>query len=216
MKTCKIHNVPFISLPNSTIQFCPKCRIEKNRNLLIAAINGKKKPNNELLYQGMPNGIKKADKWKYKALLALIKHVQEKMCNPYIRWRDKTNFGKCISSRGDVKHAGHYYPRGTHNGMRFHIMNIHGQSISSNMHKSGDLINYRKGLISRHGQAYMDKLEHEEAKYKQYGFKFDRFNVVCIGLTYKYLLENEISVFDIDVFNKYFDEIYKKESKNIK
>lgn len=196
-KKCKLHWISYIRRPNSTIEYCPKCAIESQnkRKSGIREVNKLKKD--------------KRTKWTDLDYAKMKEYVQSKFCNPYIRWRDELIYGKCISSRGQIKHAGHYFSVGSHNGMRYHIMNIHGQSISSNMYKSGDLINYRKGLIRRHGQEFMDKLELEEQKYKQYGKKFTRYDLICIGLTYKYLLENEIVIFDISEFNKYFDEIYR-------
>ncbi len=133
----------------------------------------------------------------------MIQYVQDKIVNPYIRLRDQTNFGKCISSNGPIKHAGHFYSVGSHPGMRFNIQNIHGQSIHSNMWQSGDLHKYRKGLIERHGQAYMDELDELEIIYKQYGYKFDKFNVILIAETYLYLTKNKIWIYR----QKEFDEL---------
>jgi hypothetical protein len=87
--------------------------------------------------------------------------------------------------------------------MRFNIQNIHGQSVSSNMWKGGDVHNYRKGLIQRHGQTFLDELEKQEKIYKQYGYQFDKFNVILIAETYKYLTENRIWIYR----QKEFDEI---------
>jgi hypothetical protein len=150
--------------------------------------------------------MKRYTDWKAKPLPKLIKYVQDEFCNPYIRERDRNNFGTCISSGGKIEHAGHFFSIGGHEGMRFNLQNIHGQSVYSNHFKSGDQLNYRKGLIARHGQAYVDDLEQQEAIYKRYGHKFTRFEVIGIGKTYKYLMENRIWVYTQNEFMKYFEK----------
>lgn len=134
------------------------------------------------------------------------KNVQEKYCNPYIRARDIACFGKCISCNSGITQAGHRFPTSTHGNMRFLINNIHGQEISCNHFKSGNLDEYDKGLISRHGQKYHDDLKFLEKRYKACSEKMDKFDVKNIGKTYKYLLEHEIWIFT----PKEFDDIKEK------
>ena len=191
---------------NSTIwpKICPSCdRIKRNKALLTRSHQTRekvaKKGCNEA---GGGKKRKPPVKWRDKPLTEIIQYVQDKIVNPYIRIRDKTNFGKCISSNGTIKHAGHFFSVGSHPGMRFSIQNIHGQSIHSNMWQSGDLHNYRKGIIKRHGQAYLDELERQERFYKQYGYQLDKFNVILIAETYIYLKENGIWIFRQEEFNE--------------
>lgn len=145
-------------------------------------------------------------KWQDKPYLKLVKHVQEKFCNPYIRERDIECFGVCISCLSKITEAGHYYPTSTHPGMRFYVSNIHGQETSCNHHKSGNLLEYRKGLIRRHGKSYIEKLEHDEMLYKSFGQKLMRYEIIQIGLTYKRLLKERKWVFDQKEF---MDEVEK-------
>jgi len=169
----------------------------------------------------VPNGqpkIKKERKkpipWEQKPLNELIEYVQSKLCNPYIRERDLTNFGRCVSSGFAIAHAGHYYSIGSHPGMRLNINNIHGQSVYSNMHKHGDGINYRTGLIKRHGEDYVKKLEESEIIYKTYGYSWDVFNVILIGKTYRYLKDNKIWVYDQETFNDWKEKVQNEYNNN--
>lgn len=187
---------------NSTIwpKICPSCeRIKTNKALLARSYQSRGKVAKKGLNEGKN---KKRVPWKEKHLNEMIQHIQDKFVNPYIRLRDQTNFGKCISSNGPIKHAGHFYSVGSHPGMRLNIQNIHGQSVSSNMWKGGDVHNYRKGLIQRHGQTFLDELEEQERIYKQYGYRFDKFNVIFIAETYIYLKENWIWIFRQEKFDE--------------
>jgi hypothetical protein len=83
--------------------------------------------------------------------------------NEYIRLRDKDK--GCISCGKELKKgntdAGHYMSSGGHYNVRFNEDNVHGQcSRPCNKDKSGDLLNYRKGLINRIG---LERLEHLES-----------------------------------------------------
>lgn len=146
---------------------------------------------------------KKPPTWHKLPLPKLIQKVQDDFCNPYIRARDINCFGKCISCNSGITQAGHRFPTSTHSSMRFLISNIHGQEISCNHFKSGNLDEYDKGLINRHGQKYCDGLHFLASWYKRQNNKWDRFDVISIGQTYIYLLENKIWIFD----PKEFDEI---------
>jgi len=147
----------------------------------------------------------KKNKWQKKPLKKLIIYVQNNFCNPYIRERDLTNFVKCISCSNIVTQAGHRFSVGAYPGMRFAINNIHGQEISCNHFKSGNIDEYDKGLINRHGKEYLEKLKFDALKYKRSNFKFDRFDVIQIGKIYKYLLDNKIWIYTTKEFNQYRD-----------
>lgn len=62
-------------------------------------------------------------------------------------------------------HAGHYLSRGAHPELSLDPRNIHKQCSQCNNYLSGNQIEYRKGLIRRYGQEYVDWLEgpHEPA-----------------------------------------------------
>lgn len=80
--------------------------------------------------------------------------------NKYIRVRDaQKNCISCGGKLGDKYDAGHYKSVGAHPELRFCEINTHAQCVRCNQHLSGNLINYRKGLLIRVGQAKLDWLE---------------------------------------------------------
>jgi len=87
--------------------------------------------------------------------------------NRFIRLRDKAD--PCIScgKQRDDYHAGHYLSVGSHNELRFCEDNVHKQCAYCNFFLSGNLLNYRKGLINKIGLSKVDFLEskHEQNKY---------------------------------------------------
>ena len=87
------------------------------------------------------------------------------------RWIRARDHGKpCISCgrfHGGQNHAGHYQSIGAHPELRFDENNCHLQCQPCNTQLSGNLIEYRKGLIDRRGVEIVEWLEgpHEPAKY---------------------------------------------------
>ena len=208
--------VPEFTKPNSTIRNNPdkqECNICKNKKLLAKSTlyDTRKVKKTNIGFRAHQSVKKtktskkrsKRTSWKDKSLNALIQHVQSLICNPYIRARDIGLFGKCISCNSKITQAGHRFPVGSYGGMRFHINNIHGQEISCNMHKSGNLDAYDRGLKLRHGEAYLADLKRTSELYLRGGHKFSRFDVIEIGVTYKYLHKNKIWIFTKKEFNKY-------------
>ena len=80
--------------------------------------------------------------------------------NTFIRERDAGN--PCISCgrhhQGQY-HAGHYQSVGAHPEMRFDEKNCYLQCAPCNNHLSGNIIEYRKTLLSQYGQSLLDYLE---------------------------------------------------------
>ncbi len=81
--------------------------------------------------------------------------------NAWIRERDK-GF-PCIScgiaDGVGKRNAGHYRPAGLHTALRFEPKNCHGQCERCNTSLSGNLIEYRKGLLKKIGIDEVEKLE---------------------------------------------------------
>lgn len=141
-------------------------------------------------------------RWEEKSTKEMINYVQDELCNPYIRLRDIENGYRCISSNGVIEHAGHCFSVGSNGGLRFNVMNIHGQQARANTWLNGDFQNYKEGLIKRHGIKYFEKLEQlkiKASKIKQ----LDRDEVIRIGKTYKWLLENKQWTWSHDEFENY-------------
>jgi hypothetical protein len=89
--------------------------------------------------------------------------IAQQHFNTFIRNRDKDK--GCISCGKELRKgntdAGHYFSSGGHYNVRFNEDNVHGQcSRPCNKDKSGNLIEYRKGLINRIG---IERLEHLES-----------------------------------------------------
>lgn len=87
--------------------------------------------------------------------------------NKFIRVRDaQKNCISCGGKLGEKYDAGHYKSRGAHPELRFEELNTHAQCVRCNQHLSGNLINYRKGLLVRIGEKKIEWLEgnHEPLK----------------------------------------------------
>lgn len=110
---------------------------------------------------------KKLKKAKEKSLPELKKEVQ-RLCNKYIRERDKDL--TCISCNkfSDNKDSGHYIAQGSSGALRFDENNLAGQCLSCNRFKHGDLINYRYGLIARIGLLKVEELEKRRFEVKKW------------------------------------------------
>jgi len=146
-------------------------------------------------------------KWIDKPFNEMVKYVQFEICNKYIRWRDNSKYGRCISSGLSIVDAGHYFPT-TISQLRFCCQNIHGQNWSDNRFKSGNLQAFKDGLILRYGQKYFDTLERLKIDCRNWP-KLDRIELIRIGKTYEYLLKKEIHCFTHDEFENYKDLINK-------
>lgn len=96
--------------------------------------------------------------------------LAQQVFNRFIRERDK---GKpCISCGAKAGKytitAGHYFPS-TNKSVTFNEDNLHGQCwYNCNSSKSGNLAEYRIGLVERIGIERLEKLELESRKTKKY------------------------------------------------
>jgi len=101
-----------------------------------------------------------------------ISHYLNKMkttFNKYIRQRDKEK--GCISChrRLDDKYdAGHYLTYAGHPAHRFSEINVNAQCVQCNQHLSGNLVNYRIGLVRRYGEDVVKDLEDRRNEEKRY------------------------------------------------
>lgn len=114
-------------------------------------------------------------------IISEIKPIFQK----YIRLRDKDL--PCIScgNKNPADWCGsHYFPAGVYSGLIFDERNCHGACNSyCNMYLSGNLVNYRIGLIERYGEEYVLKLEQDSLNLKQY--KYTREELQQIKEKYK-------------------------------
>jgi len=94
--------------------------------------------------------------------------LAQKAFNEYIRVRDR---GKpCISCGatqgatvlGGAFDAGHYRSTGSAPHLRFHTHNCHAQCVRCNRHLSGNVVEYRKGLVDRCNLEIVERLEQDD------------------------------------------------------
>ena len=109
----------------------------------------------------------KAAKEKLKTRADYLKECQQAF-NAWIRERDYAE--SCISCQRHHTgqyHAGHYLTVGAHPELRFNPDNCHKQCAPCNNHLSGNIVEYRKGLLAKIGMERLDWLEgkHEPVKY---------------------------------------------------
>ena len=98
-------------------------------------------------------------------------HLREAQAafNAYIRERDRLAGYACISSgrpldwNGNAVDAGHYRSTGAAPHLRFDENNCHAQSKHDNRYLSGNVAEYRLGLIQRIGLAAVETLEADQA-----------------------------------------------------
>lgn len=103
-------------------------------------------------------------KEKLKTAGDYIKEAQVAF-NSYIRVRDKNK--QCISCpclpgdtvQGGKFDAGHYRSRGSASHLRYHLLNCHSQCVKCNRYLSGNVVEYRKGLIARIGGERVEQIE---------------------------------------------------------
>ena len=84
---------------------------------------------------------------------------------------DSTGFGHCISCGKKIRwnqgDGWHYIPRG-HMATAFDLRNIHLQCKYCNWHLHGNLVEYRKWLIKKHGIKFVEELESLKNTTKKY------------------------------------------------
>lgn len=99
--------------------------------------------------------------------------IAQQVFNKYIRLRDKNK--PCISCGAKAGTytitAGHYFPS-TNKAVTFNEDNLHGQCwFNCNSSKSGNLAEYRLGLIERIGIERLEQLEIESRNTKKYSIE---------------------------------------------
>jgi len=114
--------------------------------------------------------VKKETKQRKEKLKSKSDYQREAQAafNAYIRERDKDK--GCISCGcslwseviGGGYDAGHYRSRGSAPHLAFHPLNCHGQCKRCNRYLSGNVTEYRKGLIARYGEKVVESIESDQ------------------------------------------------------
>lgn len=115
----------------------------------------------------------KAEKKELKQKLKTVTDYRKDARYWFQRWIRIRDLGKtCISCATQLTaiskyDAGHYYSASGTPQLLFNEMNCHSQCVFCNQHKSGNLIEYRKGLIKRYGAGVLldlDELAEDKSK----------------------------------------------------
>lgn len=129
--------------------------------------------------------------------ISQLKKKLQRVFNEYIRLRDvdEHGHGNCISCGSPVRfgnpnyQAGHYYPAPVET-LRFNENNCNGQCKSCNYFKSGNLIEYRKGLVKKIGERGVKELDVLAGVYARGGYRHDRFTLETKMKEYKVKLKS--------------------------
>jgi len=131
---------------------------------------------------------KKIIKDKIKTLSEYEKDAK-KSFQHWIRLRDKNlPCISCNNSKTNDWAGGHYYSAGMYSGFMFDERNCHKQcNTHCNKHLSGNLLEYRKGLIKRYGNEFVEQLESESDSKRNY--KFTKEELIAKKLKYDILIK---------------------------
>jgi len=102
---------------------------------------------------------------KLKTNADYVKELQKEI-NTIVRLIDRGT--QCISTLkplNDKYDAGHFYSCGSNPSLRFHLDNIHAQSVYANQYLSGDQMNYLNGLETIYGKEYKENVIGLKLKY---------------------------------------------------
>ena len=130
-------------------------------NWLLNSENGKIKMQKSILKVQKPRiDLEFAEKEnKAKTALKLALSNTKTIVHKFVRERDK--YKPCISCGAEWNHnfqAGHFYPAGSFETLKFNIDNINGQCEQCNLYKSGNFENYSLNLPKRIGQNRYEEL----------------------------------------------------------
>ena len=124
-----------------------------------------------------------------KLTLGKLKAKAQKIFNKYIRLRDaKDNYFVCISC-GQSKpltqmQAGHYYAVKGYDSLRYNENNVNGECAGCNCFDQSHLIGYTINLEKKIGKDALQDLHDQAMEYKKGFFKWDRFELENIIVTY--------------------------------
>ena len=182
LKKCKQCGIKFT--PVRAIQPC--CSFEHTATYAMALVEKKNK--RELAK------TKREHKAKLVAMKSLTQLANEAqvLFNQWIRnCRDKSE--PCISCgryHTGQYHAGHYRTRGSAAHLRFDEDNCHKQCAPCNNHLSGNIVNYRAGLIAKIGIERVEAIENNNATHK-----WTREELIEIKNHYKIRIKQHQAIF---------------------
>lgn len=134
--------------------------------------------------------VRNDEKEKIKAMKENVKTLSQyeadakKSFQKFIRLRDKDlPCISCNNSKTNDWAGGHYFSAGMYSGLMFDERNCHKQcNTYCNKHLSGNLLEYRKGLILRYGMDFVNQLESESNEKRN--FKYTKEQLIAKKLQY--------------------------------
>lgn len=153
MRRCAVCRARFEPRANALQSVCsPACALEwvKTRPERVAALR---------------TAAARKERREYRAATETASQARAKAQKAFNEWvRERDQGLPCIScghpDDGTRKrNAGHYRPAGTNPALRFHPMNVNSQCERCNSYLSGNLSEYRAGLIERIGIKSVEWLE---------------------------------------------------------
>lgn len=131
--------------------------------------------------------VRKADLKEQLKTLSKYEAEAKQSFQKYVRLRDaKLPCISCGNANPKDWCGSHYFSAGMYSGLMFDERNCHGAcNTYCNKMLSGNLLEYRKGLIKRYGIEYVDKLESESDAKRNY--KYTKYELVAKKLKYDIL-----------------------------
>lgn len=180
MKKCIICKEGFTPKFRTTERHCDNIDCKVKWSMMVVA---KKKEKEAKENRRSWNKEKLETKDRLKTLSDYEREAK-KSFQKWVRLRDKDL--PCIScgnSRTTDWAGGHYFSAGMYSGLMFDERNCHKQcNTYCNKNLSGNLLEYRKGLIARFGLEFVDKLESESDSKRNY--KFTKQELIAKKLQY--------------------------------
>lgn len=126
--------------------------------------------------------------------LSQLESEAKKSFQKWVRLRDK---GKPCISCGTPKEndraGGHFYSAGMYSGLMFNPDNCHSQcNTHCNRYLSGNLLEYRKGLLSRYGIEFVENLDSIADAKRDY--KYTRQELIEIKNKYDIMIKQNIFI----------------------
>jgi len=108
-----------------------------------------------------------------------LKNKAQKVFNEYIRLRDRNR--PCISC-GEFKvlQAGHFFPVGSFDSLRFDENNCFGECEQCNCIDVNHLYKFRQNLSKRLTPEDYHNLHQQADNYKMFGYKFSKNELIMI------------------------------------
>lgn len=138
----------------------------------IKAVQNMERDHDRALKQAKKtNNAFKADLRQKLKTLTQYEAEAKKVFQKWVRMRD-TGLPciSCGTQKAREWHGSHYFDANRFSGLIFNERNVHKSCDYCNKHLHGNLIEYRKGLISRYGEDFVVSLEAEADMNRNYKY----------------------------------------------